>query len=442
MQPHHTNSLSNSPFCSPSKIRLRVSLLVLSGLLGWSGVSYSGGPTFTDDVLVRNTNPDFILFDITSGATSLWQLRGGAPVNGAFSLEWRNGQDFGNPLVVENGAPSNAIYVDSEGQVGLGTAAPRATLHLVTNDNFAPIRFEDLQGTTQTWEISANRAGFRVRDHTDGRTRPFFIAARAGDHALRIVEGGNIGMGTAFPTEAVDVVRSEAASRFQLTSFSSSGADAPQFIQRRARGTQFGTPGPQPVQTGDNLGLFSFRGMRPNGAFSGSQATITAQATQDWTNAARGTNLVFGTTQNGTSTVRSVMEITHDGRVLINGSRLNVPDYVFADDYQLMPLDELRAYIAEHKHLPEVASETEVKAGGVDLTGTQMALLKKIEELTLYTLEQHEELATLRTQNRTLQQQLSDKTADLTQQQQKLTAQGAVFAQRLAALEQERRTDR
>ena len=178
--------------------------------------------------------------------------------------------------------------------------------------------------------------------------------------------------------------------------------------------------------TGDNLGLFSFRGMRPNGNFSGSQATITAQATQNWTNTARGTNLVFGTTQNGTSTVRSVMEITHDGRVLINGSQLNVPDYVFAEDYELMPLDELQAYIEEHHHLPEVASEAEVKQGGVDLTGTQMALLKKIEELTLYTLEQHEELRALRKENTVLAEQ----NAELVETDHEL-------ARRVAALEQQ-----
>ena len=424
------------------RLSLRLSLLVLSSVLGWSALAYSGGPSFGDDVKVQSTNPDFILFD-TSPA-SLWQLRAGEPVSGAFSLEWRaGGANFGNPFIVENGAPSNAIYIASDGSIGLGTAAPLpgAELHIDgTRPNIifaGPIR--------GAWELFANNDGFGVQNFTD-RTTPFSISSEASDQALQIAPGGRIGMGTGRPSEAVDVVRDGQAARFQLTSFSSSGADAAQFIQRRARGTE---ASPTAVQTGDNLGLFSFRGMRPNGNFSGSQATITAQATQDWTNTARGTNLVFGTTQNGTSTVRSVMEITHDGRVLINGSQLNVPDYVFAEDYELMPLDDLKVYLAEHKHLPEVASEAEVKQDGVDLTGTQMALLKKIEELTLYTLEQHEELAALRTQNSTLQQQLSAKTTDLAAQQQKLATQDAAlvqqaaeFAQRLAALEQDRGTRR
>ena len=426
--------------CTRFSFLCRVSLLLLGLLLSWSDVGYSGGPTFSQDVRVESFDPDLVLVNLAANEAD-WVLSADEPVDQAFAIQYNDGQGDIPALVIENRAPNNALYIDGSGNVGLGTAAPARILHIA---HFAPtILFEDNNSSgPQTWALSANELNFAVSDLTNADT-PFIIDPRAGDAALQITAGGNIGMGTRFPEEAVDVVRSEAASRFQLTSFSSAGADAAQFIQRRARGTE---ASPAAVQTGDNLGLFSFRGMRPNGAFSGSQATITAQATQDWTNTARGTNLVFGTTQNGTSAVRSVMEITHDGRVLINGSQLNVPDYVFAEDYELMPLDELKAYIAEHDHLPEVASEAEVQQSGVDLGGTQMALLKKIEELTLYTLEQHEELGALRTQNRTLQHQLSATTADLAQQlaaqDAALVQQAAEFAQRLAVLEQDRGTHR
>ena len=408
----------------------RVSLLVLSGLLSWSGVGYSGGPVFSDDVRVESFDPDLVLLNLATNEAD-WVLSADEPVDQAFAIQYSDGQGDIPALVIENRAPNNALYVDRLGRVGFGTSAPAETLHIVSP--VPGILFEDNVGTRQTWSLGGNDLNFGVSDRTNLGT-PFRIDSGAGEAALRIVAGGNIGMGTNSPSEAVDVVREGEATRFQLTSFSSAGADAAQFIQRRARGTE---ARPAAVQTGDNLGLFSFRGMRPNGAFSGSQATITAQATQDWTNTARGTNLVFGTTQNGTSAVRSVMEITHDGRVLINGSQLNVPDYVFAEDYELMPLDELKAYIAEHDHLPEVASEAEVKQGGVDLTGTQMALLKKIEELTLYTLEQHEQLQTLEEQNTEFARHLAAKDADLAQQQQALQEQNTEVVQRLAALEEQ-----
>ncbi len=59
------------------------------------------------------------------------------------------------------------------------------------------------------------------------------------------------------------------------------------------------------------------------------------------------------------------------------------PDYVFADDYNLMPLAEVAAYIASNGHLPEVPSAEEVANNGLSLGASQALLLKKIEELTL-----------------------------------------------------------
>ena len=73
---------------------------------------------------------------------------------------------------------------------------------------------------------------------------------------------------------------------------------------------------------------------------------------------------------------------------------MNVPDYVFDENYKLMPLDELKAYVQKNNHLPGVVSADEVdKAGIINLSGLQMRLLEKVEELTLYTLQQEDVLA-------------------------------------------------
>ncbi|MCL1938460.1 MAG: hypothetical protein FWF52_08725 [Candidatus Azobacteroides sp.] len=65
-------------------------------------------------------------------------------------------------------------------------------------------------------------------------------------------------------------------------------------------------------------------------------------------------------------------------------------DYVFSKDYQLLPLTELKQYIVENKHLPGMPTETEVKENGVNLGEMQAKLLQKIEELTLYAIQQQE----------------------------------------------------
>jgi len=68
------------------------------------------------------------------------------------------------------------------------------------------------------------------------------------------------------------------------------------------------------------------------------------------------------------------------------------PDHVFEDDYNLMPLQELDQYIRKEKHLPGVISREGVKSKGVQSKEIIIALLTKIEELTLYTIEQEKKI--------------------------------------------------
>lgn len=70
-------------------------------------------------------------------------------------------------------------------------------------------------------------------------------------------------------------------------------------------------------------------------------------------------------------------------------------DDVFTHDYKLLSLSDLSRYINQHGHLPEVPSEAEVIEQGYDMATMQGLLLKKIEELTLYTLEQQERIEKL-----------------------------------------------
>ena len=104
------------------------------------------------------------------------------------------------------------------------------------------------------------------------------------------------------------------------------------------------------------------------------------------------------------------MIITNDGNVGIgtletNGYRLAVAgkilaeelkiignvlssDYVFYDDYDLRSLSEVESYIGKHNHLPDVPSADEFKKNGYNVGEMDDLLLRKIEELTLYLIEQ------------------------------------------------------
>ena len=68
------------------------------------------------------------------------------------------------------------------------------------------------------------------------------------------------------------------------------------------------------------------------------------------------------------------------------------PDFVFYPNYKLPPLAQIEEFIKENFHLPDVPSAAEVAKDGLDLGGNQSILLKKIEELTLYLIEQNKRL--------------------------------------------------
>ncbi len=69
---------------------------------------------------------------------------------------------------------------------------------------------------------------------------------------------------------------------------------------------------------------------------------------------------------------------------------------MFRPGYRLRPLSEIGAYIRQHRHLPDIPSEAEVKEKGVSLGDMQAKLLAKVEELTLHMIEREKENKELR----------------------------------------------
>lgn len=66
-------------------------------------------------------------------------------------------------------------------------------------------------------------------------------------------------------------------------------------------------------------------------------------------------------------------------------------DFVFKNNYQLRTLEEVEQHISEKGHLPEIPSEAEVTENGINLGDMDAKLLQKIEELTLYLIEQNKQ---------------------------------------------------
>lgn len=76
-----------------------------------------------------------------------------------------------------------------------------------------------------------------------------------------------------------------------------------------------------------------------------------------------------------------------------NWEDMPTPDYVFDDNYDLRSIQDLKGYIEQNGHLPGVVSAKEVKeADHLNVVDFSFSLLEKIEELTLYTMDQEERI--------------------------------------------------
>lgn len=114
----------------------------------------------------------------------------------------------------------------------------------------------------------------------------------------------------------------------------------------------------------------------------------------------------------GTTNIPTGVRMAVRGKVLAEEVEVqlfqNWPDYVFADDYDLMPLAELEASIREKRHLPGIPPAAEVEANGLAVGAMQVKLMEKVEELTLYVIQINRELDDVKSRNSLLERELAE----------------------------------
>jgi hypothetical protein len=92
---------------------------------------------------------------------------------------------------------------------------------------------------------------------------------------------------------------------------------------------------------------------------------------------------------------QKLLQLSNNGLLRLRKVRVDSDtwaDFVFDEDYKLMPLNELKSYLTLNNHLPNVPSASQVQEEGIDLAEMNKTLLQKVEELTLYILQQQEEI--------------------------------------------------
>ncbi len=197
---------------------------------------------------------------------------------------------------------------------------------------------------------------------------------------------GSIGIGTTTPLGSLDVRGQALASGFEIYN-TGTGTNNDNYIT-----SVYGTSTQHLIGTyhgWDPLGVYiaAYNASIP-GSTAVSQAVYIGNPT--FNNNFMMVNLMtgavgIGTTHINDGTNRLFVETGIRTRK-VTVDQATWPDYVFRTGYRLPPLDGLARYIDANHHLPGVVNADSVAKNGLDLGANQAALLKKIEELTLYVI--------------------------------------------------------
>jgi len=317
---------------------------------------------------VQNNGAGRGLVQINSGSTStanLTFMNQGTPKYSFISTP-SGGLGF-----FDEGASSYSMFIlPTTGNVGIGTTSPINRLHIKMDNDFSLIQRS----------ANTNYAGHYYATGPDNAINyNFFTGLREGSDDFHIYNGEQgvdaltinhttsaIGVGTASPgakLEVNDAGYNMVGLRVMKTI---GGANTLEIGNNFSGGSTFAF----------NAGIIGVS----NGGLdirdvgnAASRLVITPTG-----------NVGIGTTDPGIYKL-GVDGTIHSKAVLID---LNGwADYVFKNDYKLMPLASVKSYIDENHHLPEMPSAAEVEKEGLNIGEMNKLLTKKVEELTLYLFE-------------------------------------------------------
>ncbi len=273
--------------------------------------------------------------------------------------------------------------------VGIGTTTPTAKLD-VAGDLYLTSGSRVFKGAAWVSNAAGSLANFLANDvgfyGVSGSHLQFVTGQQ---DRMRITGSGNVGIGTTSPRGRLDVTGGDT----YLTDNTNAGTGQSIFLPGHIYLSPYNGSNVTYLQARrqDNSGTTSLRLRTYNNG-------VLTEAMQ-----------IQGNGNVGIGTVAPTEKLEVVGNLKANGVILNIgtfPDYVFENDYRLMPLNEVERYIKTHKHLPGFPSGAEVIESGANLGQLNTLLVEKVEELTLHTIAQEKQLETLTGELALLKEQL------------------------------------
>jgi len=275
------------------------------------------------------------------------------------------------------------MMVNGSGNMGIGTQSPGVKLHIsgtgellrlnatspsltFHNSNVAKAFLQCDQGNLNLG-LSANNTGGNMYFYANNVVR------------MSKLNNGNFGLGTASPTAKLQIHTTGEAIGLRgqdaFLQFYNNSNVAVSYIQSTTADLKIGTA------TGNTAGDLIFN----------TNAGDALRINED------------GDVMIGTNSPASGYLLSVAGKVMCEELRVRLenswPDYVFSDNYNLMSIDELAKNVDENHHLPGLPSASQMEEQGSYHVGEmQQKLLEKVEELTLYVIQLHDQNKALKTE--------------------------------------------
>ncbi|GGH79770.1 hypothetical protein HNQ91_005009 [Filimonas zeae] len=306
-----------------------------------------------------------------NGITFTSGFGGGAAIGFYRGSSYNTGIDFytNTTANASAGGMIHRMRLNEQGNLGLGTTTPVYKIHsyaaanttiasaLIAGEYFGPII--GVKSSTSSY-YALNVVNNLLQPEVNGQ----------GTSLLYVRADGNVGIGTSTPANKLYVN-------------GNMGISGPIYM-----------PGGTLYSDVNNMASLHNGGfVWANTANTTSKMVLGSDATLSLYG-----NMYIGTTNNQ-------KDLNVNGKIKtrkVTVTQTNWPDYVFDSSYQLKPLHQVEKFITANKHLPEVPSAATVAKEGIDLGDNQVVLLKKIEELTLYIIQQNKRIESLEQQMQTM----------------------------------------
>ncbi|MGD9159116.1 MAG: hypothetical protein PVG39_11965 [Desulfobacteraceae bacterium] len=327
---------------------------------------------------------------------------------------------FADDISADDWVTSGGNTYVSSGNVGIGTTNPQTTFDVnsvsIFRNRIAIGSYGSIpvinSGTAGVWmSPTAGDYGFfmGIADAISGSEKWGVYSNYVGAFNLIMDKNGNVGIGTTSPDAKLDVESTTAYGMIKIQGTGNGYTNANLLLEANDDDTDYRGLGVfmlqdvsdkewfigQPYASADSIII-----SRRTGATSHSGET--AQNSNAFLKITSAGNVGIGTTNptnkldvNGTIRAKEV-------KVESNWS-----DFVFEDDYNLLSINQVESYIKENKHLPDIPSAKEVEEEGLSMAEMMKKQMQKIEELTLYVIEQNKKIENQHNEISVLKQELA-----------------------------------